>query len=520
MNTLCILYVASELAPLTSDGPFAKEVHYLSRALAELGLDVTVAVPGHRIPEPTTQGLARRLKPLLVPSSAAGGAGNGFESTVHEGKLAGGRVKILAVDVPVGLRHDARQSTQAFCHAAVTAAVHGGLQPDAVLAGPGTELALSLARTAWERDGRWPVSLLALRGGSDPDALAGVLPQVDRIVVASPSGAAQVRALPATEPLGRVLEPRRDAIDGVLGGTDSTTWNPQQDRLDIHDLETSKAEHKRELQRRLGLRGGAQTPLLALIGPFDADVLTESAAAELVLCDASIVVLADAERDRATCQRFEQLARRGHVVLHAATSAEDLQGFEHELLCAADLALFARRHPDTGVCELHAMHYGVAPIAPRGPVYSDLLSDFEMRTGTGSGFLFDAERDGQLAATVARALRVSRQPSAFHVLTERASSFDLSWRTTAVRYTEIILQARRAQPGYRTPSQIAGHISGQASGQAAGQAAGQLSDPTSGQLSDQTSDQASGQAAGQTSDQAAHLAGAAVSSTPSTAGAL
>ncbi len=343
-----------------------------------------------------------------------------------------------------------------------------------------------------------------MRGGSDPDALADVLPQVDRIVVASPSGAAQVRALPATEPLGRVLEPRRDAIDGILGGTDATTWNPQQDRLDIHDLETSKAEHKRELQRRLGLRGGAQTPLLALIGPFDADVLTESAAAELVLCDASIVVLADAERDRATCQRFEQLARRGHVVLHAATSAEDLQGFEHELLCAADLALFARRHPDTGVCELHAMHYGVAPIAPRGPVYSDLLSDFEMRTGTGSGFLFDAERDGQLAATVARALRVAREPRAFHVLAERASSFDLSWRTTALRYTEIIIQARRAQPGYRTPSQIAGQIWEQ------------TSNPTSGQAADQLSDQA----AGQLSDQAAHLAGTAVSSTPSTAGAL
>jgi starch synthase len=504
MNTLCILYVASELAPLTSDGPFAKEVHYLTRAMAELGFDVTVAVPGHRVPEPRTLGLARRLEPLLVPSSAASGAGDGFESTVHEGKLGGGRVKILAVDVPVGLRHDARQSMQAFCRAAVTAAVHGGLQPDTVLAGPGTELALPLARAAWERDGRRPVTLLALRGGSDPDALASVLPQVDHIVVPSPSGAAQVRALPATEPLGRVLEPRRDAIAGVLGGIDAITWNPQQDRLDIHALETSKAEHKRQLKRRLGLHGGAQVPLLALIGPFDADILTESAAAELVLCDASIVVLTDAERDRATCQRFEQLARRGHVVLHVATSPQELHGFEHELLCAADLALFARRHPDTAVCELHAMHYGVAPIAPRGPVYSDLLSDFEMRTGTGSGFLFDAEKGGQLAAAVDRALRAYRQPRAFHVLTERASSFDLSWRTTAVRYAEIILHARRAQPGYRAPSRTLNPTVGQTSEQA--------SDPTSGQPSDPIS--------AQTAAEQAHLAGPGVSGTPSTASAL
>jgi starch synthase len=452
MNTLCILYVASELAPLTSDGPFAKEVHYLTRALAELGLDVTVAVPGHRIPEPTTLGLARRLKPLLVPGSAAGGAGNSFESTVHEGKLADGRVKILAVDVPVAMRHDARQSMQAFCRAAVTAAQHGGLQPDAVLAGPGTEPALALARTAWTVDGRRPVTVLALREGSGPDALAAVIAQIDRIVVPSPSAAVQVRALPDTDPLGRVLAAGRDTIHGVLGGIDTIAWNPQQDRLDTQNLDASKAEHKRQLKRRLGLRGGAHAPLLALVGPFDADILTGPAAEELVLCDTLIVVLADASRDRATCERFEQLARRGHVVVHAAGSPQELSAFEHELLCAADIALYAHRHPDTAICELHAMHYGVAPVVARGPVYSDLLTDFEMRTGTGSGFLFDADKDGQLAAAVDRALRVYRQPRAFQVLTERAVGFDLSWRTSAVRYTELILDARRTQPGYRAPS--------------------------------------------------------------------
>lgn len=455
MNTLCILYVASELAPLTSDGSFAKEVHYLTRALAELGLDVTVAVPGHRIPEPTTLGLARRLKPLLVPGSAAG-AGDAFESTVHEGKLADGRVKILAVDVPVAARHDARQSMQAFCRAAVTAAQHGGLQPDAVLAGPGTELALQLARTTWAGDGRRPVTLLALREGSSPDTLAEVMAHVDHIVVPSPSSAAQVRARPATDPLGRVLEPRRDAVHGVLGGIDAITWNPQQDRLDTRSLDASKAEHKRQLKRRLGLRGGAHAPLLALVGPFDADILTAPAAEELVLCDTLIVVLADAERDGATCQHLEQLARRGHVVVHTAGSPQELHAFEHELLCAADIALYARRHRDTAICELHAMHYGVAPVAPHGPVYGDLLSDFEMRTGTGSGFLFDAKKAGQLAAAVDRALRVYRQPRAFQVLTERAASFDLSWRTSAARYTEIILAARRAQPGHRAPTPAAG----------------------------------------------------------------
>jgi starch synthase len=445
MNTLCILHVASELAPLTGNGLLAREVSYLSSAMAELGLDVTVAVPGHRIPAPTSVGLARLLRPLLVPGT--GGAIDAFESTVHEGKLAGGRVKVLAPDVPAALRHDAQLGARAFCHAAVTAAVQAGLRPDAVFVGPGTELAASMARVAWSGE-QTPVTLLALRDQSDMPAMTEVMRHVDLVVASSPSRAAQVRALPATDPLARVLEPRRDAIHGILGGIDTVAWNPQHDGLDTRDLEVGKAEHKRRLKRRLGLRGGAQAALLALVGPFDDDILTEAAAEELALCDTLLVVLADAERDRAACERFQHLARRGRGVLLAVTSQDELHGLEHELLCAADIALFASRHPNTALSELHSMHYGAAPVAPRGPVYSDLLTDFEMRTGTGSGFLFDTgvDKQGSLATAVDRALRVYRHPGAFKVLIERAAGFDLSWRTAAIRHTELIVETRRPRP--------------------------------------------------------------------------
>jgi starch synthase len=251
-----------------------------------------------------------------------------------------------------------------------------------------------------------------------------------------------------------VLEPRRDAVHGILGGIDTVAWNPQHDGLDARDLEASKAERKRQLKRRLGLRGGAQAPLVALVGPFDDDILTEAAGDELAQCDTLLVVLADANRDRAACERFQHLARRGRGVLLAVAGQDELRSLEHELLCAADIALFARRHPNTALSELHAMRYGVAPVAPRGPVYSDLLIEFEMRTGTGSGFLFDADKDGSLAAALERALRVYRHPGAFKALIERAARFDLSWSTAALRHTELItetLRPRRQPAGTAAP---------------------------------------------------------------------
>lgn len=457
MNTLCILHVASELAPLTGNGLLAREVSYLASAMAELGLDVTVAVPGHRIPAPTSVGLARRLRPLLVPGTggAAGATIDAFESTVHEGKLAGGRVKVLALDVPAALLHDVQQGTRAFCHAAVTAAVQAGLRPDAVFVGPGTEPAARMARAAFGGE-RGPVTLLSLRDQSAPGALAEAMDHIDLVVASSPSRAEQVRGLPETDPVGRVLAPRRDAIHGILGGIDTLAWNPPHDGLDTRDLAASKAEHKRRFKRRLGLRGGAQASLLALVGPFDDDILSEAAAEELALCDTLLVVLADAERDRAACERFQHLARRGRGVLLTAASPDELSDLEHELLCAADFQLFARRHPNTAMSELHAMHYGVAPVAPRGPVYSDLLIDFESRTGTGSGFLFDtgADKTGGLATAVDRALRAYRQPRSFQVLIERCARFDLSWRTAAIRHTELLVEALRG----RQPAVTASHV--------------------------------------------------------------
>lgn len=443
MNTLCVLYVASELAPLTGSGALAKEVHYLSRALAERGIDVTVAVPGHRIPDPTASGLARRLDRLAVPGST-GDASDAFESTVHEGKLADGRVKVLAVEVPEAAREGQDQGRRAFCRAAVIAAGQGNLQPDAVLAGPGTEPALAMARAhlAVEAGAERPlVTVLALRELDPGDPVIEAVPHADRIVVSSPTWAAHLQTLPEDDPLGRVMVPARDRIHGVIPGIDTVYWNPRHDHLDTSALEASKAEHKRQLKRRLGLRGGTQAPLLALIGPFDDDILTGAAAEELVLCDTLLVVLADAERDRTACQRFEHLARRGRGVLRAVSGEDELRHFEHELLCAADIALFARRHSPASLCELHCMAYGVAPVAPRTAVYADLLLDFDTRTATGSGFLFDPAKEGHLAASVDRALRAYRQPRAFSTLIERAARFDLSWRTTAVRYAELIVEA-------------------------------------------------------------------------------
>lgn len=448
MKAFRVFYVASDLAPLTGSGDFAKEVHFLSRAMAGLDMDVAVAVPGYRATTPTAFGIARRLTPLLVNTANAP-----FESTVHEGNLAGGRVKVFVLDVPG--KNESAPTQQpatltvaqkdAFCRAAVTLAAQEEHRPDVIIAGPGTEAVLAMARQ--QLGARAPITVFALRNLDDHMGLAEALPHADRIVVSSPTLAASLRQLPESDPLGRLLAPVRNAIHGIVSGIDSVTWNPHHDRLVVNDIAASKAEHKRELKRRLGLRGGSRAPLIALIGPFDDRMLTDRAARDLDQSNALLVVLASAQRDRAACERFADLARHGRGVLRKTANLHELSALEHELLCAADFCVFARGASHTAPFELYPMHYGVVPIAPSTSGFADVLVEFDARTATGSGFLFDPAAEGQLGAAVARALRAHGQPQSFSALVERVTHFDLSWRTTAQRYADMVHQLLREREG-------------------------------------------------------------------------
>lgn len=442
MKALRVLYVASDLAPLTGNGHFAKEVHFLTRAMASLGLDISVAVPGHRADTPTAFGIARRLTPLLVNTANAP-----FEATVHEGNLAGGRVKVFVLDLPgqdeskdsttrPGIHTEAL--TDAFCRAALALAAQEGLHPDVICAGPGTEPVLALAKASAGPDQRPPQTIYALRDLDDHAAVAAAVPHADHVVVSSPTLAATLRALPDSDPLGRLLAPVRSVIHGIVPGIDSVTWNPQYDRMAAAEVRADKAARKRQLKQRLDLRGGAQMPLIALIGPFDDQVLTEPALRALTESNALVVLLGDAERDGNACHRIESLMRPGHGAIQLGHGEQELLALEQELLGAADFAMFARAFSLTAPCELYPMHYGVVPIAPALAGYTDLLVEFDRRTATGSGFLFDPAEETQAGAAIARALRAYHQPESFAVLVERLIRFDLSWRTSAVRYSDLI----------------------------------------------------------------------------------
>lgn len=453
MKFLRVLYIADELSPLTGNGPRARENHYLPRALAELGVNVTVALPGHAVSDPSQLGLARRLSPLSIPGDAGS-----REVIVYEGSAAGGRVNLLVLDwagdTQAGGQAGDAPDSAAFCQAALDLARARDEWPDVVMAGHGTEPAMPMAKAAARaEDDHAPATVFLLRSLDDDAAEA--LEHADRIVLPSTSWAAALVQRIEDNPRSRapgikLLAGVRDRVRGVTAGVDSIAWNPRRDSTLAaefsRDPQAGKATHKQELVAELGLRSrgghkGASAPLIAVLGPLDPNIITFGVANSLAQCDAHLVVLAHAERDAASLRHLQRLLHQSpsRVAIRTFDDAGQHQAFERRLLAAADFALIAHEFSPAALNELYCTRYGVVPIAPGTGSFADDLVEFDALTATGSGFLFAPGDSEQLLAAVHRALHAHDKQEGFAVLMNRAMSLDLSWKTAAQRYVNILV---------------------------------------------------------------------------------
>lgn len=439
MKKLRVLFVTNELSPFTGNDDEARQCRLLARGLADLGLAVTVIVPGGALDDPGEHGLARRLSPFRLPDGSA-------ELTLHEGRLPDGRAEVIVVETPPG-------DPDVFCRAVLALVERPGHFPHVVLAGHGAEGVVNALAGDGARAEQAPA--LVFVGGrlaevsTDSHALRTALGHCDRVVVSSPQWVESLRREPGTSPVERLLAPIGGKLRGVNPGVDSLEWNPRRDRFLSSDFCASPTEHKaaykEELQRELGLKIQPDVPLVALVGPLDPLVLPYTASSELAQRELQLVVLADRLRDDKCLRSLTRLANQNSLQISLQTPDDPAQAeaLQHRLLAAADLQLFAHRSSPTALCPLYSMHYGVVPIAPGEGSFADLLVEFDSTTRTGSGFLFTPEKGDTLLRAIDRGLQAYRRPESWLAARERALTMDLSWATTAQRYGHLFLEVLR-----------------------------------------------------------------------------
>lgn len=482
-----VIFVTPEFAPIVKAGGLGDVSAALPRALARLGVEVRVLMPGYAAALAAV-GDAPEVAALVATAGLPG-------ATLREARLADG-LRMWLIDAPQLYRRDGGpygdaagrdwpDNARRFALLARTAAELGSersplpWRPDVVHLND-WQTALAAAFLHFDPARRAAALLtihnLAFQGNFDPalvtelglpascftidgvefygrfSFLKAGLVYADALTTVSPTYAREIQTEAFGCGLHGLLHARRDALHGLLNGIDTALWNPATDPLIArrYDADTldAKLDNKRALAERLGLQFAADAPLFGAIGRlteqkgFD---LLIAAAPALIDAGASLVVLGQGEAalEAALTDLARRFPRRVAVVVgYDETLA-------HGIEAGADAFVMPSRFEPCGMNQMYSQAYGTPPIVRATGGLADTVVDCTPHTlaeGTATGFVFaDASVDA-LAAALRRACAVFADRATWRQLQRNGMRRDFGWEASARGYLglyERIAAARR-----------------------------------------------------------------------------
>lgn len=268
----------------------------------------------------------------------------------------------------------------------------------------------------------------------------------------SPSKAAQFAKSNRGDGMEESFRRREADIIGVQSGIDYRTWDPGTDPLLAQNFRpedkelAGKRKCKAATQEGLKLEGGARTPLLAIIGRFDADsgfdILAEALTpilergVELVLMGPGPSEII--ERLRTIEQTFVGRCRvvEGYDVSTA-----------HTLLAGADMLLLPGHYHASNALSAIAMRYGVIPIAYAHSGLEDTLIDLNASPKKGTGLLFNSYDAVALVDAVDRGRNLYKKATDWKTVAKRCMEEDFSWAESGREYMKAYRRLGRMMKG-------------------------------------------------------------------------
>jgi 1,4-alpha-glucan branching enzyme len=472
-----VVMVSPEAMPFAKTGGLADMVTSLSAALEELGVRVSVIVPGYR--QALGQGLSLRDTGIRA---AVPCGGRTEEAQVLVGEI-GSRIPVYLVRADRYFGREYLYGTSAgdyadnaerfafFSRAALE--VLRQIDPPDVLHAHDWQAALAITflKTQPERypglaavrtvltvhnpgyqglfpDQEW--GHLGLdRGLYTPDGLefhgrinllkGGVL-FADAVTTVSPAYAQEILTAEQGFGMEGVFARRQAALTGILNGADYGVWNPATDRFlasnyGPEDL-SGKQKCKTDLQRTFGLPRSSGIPLVGMVSRLAAQKgfdLLEKVLDELLERNLQLVILGSGDR---RYQDFFRSAARRHPRKLAVRIAFD-EALAHKIEAGAGLFLMPSRYEPSGLSQFYSMKYGTIPVVRATGGLKDSIDEFDPVRGTGNGFTFSGYEGAALLEALDRALAAFARKDCWNVLMKNAMAADHSWSRSAREYVRL-----------------------------------------------------------------------------------
>ena len=474
-----VIFASAEVFPLAKTGGLADVSAALPMALADLGVDIHLIMPGY------TEALdLAEAKQKSVPLGDILGVEG---ASLIPARLPNSGLPIWLLDCPPLYRRDGGLYLDRNGQDWPDNAIRFSTLSHAV-----TRLALGTTPVGWKPDvvhvNDWHLglvpALLAADGGMRPPsvltihnlAFQGVFPAetfsqfglpaswfnsdavefygkvsmlkagirfADRLTTVSPSYAQEILTPEFGCGLDGFLNARADHLVGILNGIDYGLWTPDDPvavpyPFNARDL-TGKRRCKAALQTELGLTPAPDAPVIAFISR-----LTEQKMADML--PAIMPVIAEQGGQLIVCGEGDGAIEQGLKSLEAQyPGAVAVRiGYEEPLarriLAGSDILAAPSRFEPCGLVQMYAMRYGTIPIVRNVGGLQDTVVRHEagsdLKTGA-TGFVFDDATVSGLSDAVERACGQYRKPVAWRAMQVRAMKQDFRWSRSAQRYLSL-----------------------------------------------------------------------------------
>jgi len=266
----------------------------------------------------------------------------------------------------------------------------------------------------------------------------------DRLTTVSPTYAREIQTPAFGWGLDGLLRGRAAVLSGILNGVDPSVWSPDSDPAlpqpyGLDDAPAGKAAAKAALERRFGLAPGAAAPLFGAITrltPQKGLDLLLAVLPGLIALGGGLVLLGSG--DAYLEAGFTAAAERYRGRIGVALGYDE--ALSHLITAGSDSILVPSRFEPCGLTQLYALRYGALPLVRGTGGLADTVVDANAVTLAGdsaTGFVFDEESPQGLLDAIERAIELYGDRAGWQRLVRRAMTRDFSWSAAARQYIAL-----------------------------------------------------------------------------------
>jgi starch synthase len=270
--------------------------------------------------------------------------------------------------------------------------------------------------------------------------MKGAIGLADGVSTVSPSYAREVTADPDLGfGLEGVLRNKGERFVGILNGADYREWNPAHDDLIAAQYTPAMPDGKRvcarDLRDSLELPGWDDRALIGMVTRLTTQKgcdLLRDALDDVMALGVQLVMLASGDQ---ALEEFFSAARKRYPDQFRVILEFD-NPMAHRIQAGCDAFLMPSRFEPCGLTQMYALKYGTAPIVRATGGLRDTVSEFDLATERGTGFVFEKYDADELLAAVARMTAVFARPPAWRKLVANCFAQDFSWAQSARSYLD------------------------------------------------------------------------------------